>query len=202
MSDVRRWKAICTFIVDGTDGWVPCATMVEANEGFVSGTDYDALAAEYGKLAPVAIELRGERDALAAELATWKRECGPLLNYLTGSETICSQPVDYANEQIGSLQARLAEAERDAGRYRWLRGETAKGPVDGKANIEMQDPNDDCAVDVGHTPDDLDAAIDGWMGTTDRNAGTPAGERRLALGAARHKGVGASATDSADEAQK
>lgn len=36
---------------------------------YVDSADYDALAAEYGKLAPVAIELRGERDALAARLA-------------------------------------------------------------------------------------------------------------------------------------
>jgi hypothetical protein len=34
--------------------------------GYVLASDYDALAAEYGKLAPVAIMLRNERDRLVS----------------------------------------------------------------------------------------------------------------------------------------
>ena len=47
-----------------------------------------------------------------AELAEWKRECEPLIEYLTGTPVLCGSPVDYAKELQADLAAARAEVER------------------------------------------------------------------------------------------
>lgn len=53
--------------------------------------------------------LASDYDALAARLADWQRECGPLLEFLTGAPELCGMPVEYAQE----LQESLVEIERE-----------------------------------------------------------------------------------------
>ena len=104
MSDVKRcW----------TFGFVDDETGEDSTEQVlvVLATDYDALATKYGKLAPVAIELRGERDALAAELAAVKAR-------LADKDILLAQAVEYGDdykrerdELMVNYQATLARLE-------------------------------------------------------------------------------------------
>ena len=52
-----------------------------------------------------------EYDALVAENERWKSECGPLLDYLTGTNELCSRPIEYAQEVDAKLNALVAENE-------------------------------------------------------------------------------------------
>jgi len=117
-----------------------------------------------------ALTLLADYDALKARLAEAERdfvatcslhahvgleaEVAALRERLAEAERQLTDTAVIAQERC----TRLAEAERDAERYQWLR---ANNKVGGRCCIELEcDPPELCTCETGHKPHELDAAID------------------------------------------
>jgi hypothetical protein len=115
--------------------WIPgqLGGMKENDCGeWVSENDYDALAKSHDELDAEYDALALEHDALAADLTSMQ------MAYEAAHEQ-----AHQMRERAIAAEARLAEAERDAARYRWLRdngflnGWDARGTIFSASNDEI-----------------------------------------------------------------
>lgn len=88
-------------------------------------------------LAEVAAEMSRLRSELETEQSRWH-----------SAENDCE-----------AFQQEIERLRADARRYQWLRQQNAKGLM-GDASIEIADATEGCVVETGHSPEELDRAID------------------------------------------
>ena len=119
----------------------------------------DALEAKDREIAAALGLQQGEVAALRHKLRHTALVVKQLEAYERDFVATCSLHAHVGLEaEVAALRERLAEAERDAERYQWLR---ANNKVGGRCCIELEcDPPELCTCETGHNPHELDAAID------------------------------------------
>lgn len=137
MSEVHRYKVVKMVTAGGNK-----LTYTPHGPEIVMAEHYDALAAQRDEGLAREAELQKQVERLRVDAAD----------------------VNWMVEQRDVLQQRLAEAEKDAARYRWLRDR----PLDGSEPFWIAVSSDDvyqtrCWALGGSSPDTCDQAIDKAM---------------------------------------